>query len=164
MPHPLGHYLDFWDYLDGRFWSVCDWFGQELTSRQLAWQPVPEIASIGWNLRHLGEMLDDYLTREFQVQATPVAKEPLVTMVDGSRDDGRFDDLPAITAYHRQLRPTYRDFLNSLSPDDLARPLSARPGAHSLAWAIEHIAEHESYHLGKCMLLRNLMRSRAAGS
>jgi hypothetical protein len=28
------------------------------------------------------------------------------------------------------------------------------------AWAIGHIAEHESYHLGKCTLLRNLLLSR----
>jgi hypothetical protein len=29
--------------------------------------------------------------------------------------------------------------------------------ARTWAWAVGHIAEHESYHLGKCMLLRNLL-------
>jgi hypothetical protein len=28
------------------------------------------------------------------------------------------------------------------------------------AWAVGHIAEHESSHLGKCMLLRNLLPQR----
>ena len=28
------------------------------------------------------------------------------------------------------------------------------------AWAVGHIAEHESYHLGKCTLLRSLLQAR----
>ena len=31
----------------------------------------------------------------------------------------------------------------------------------TLAWAVGHIAEHESYHLGKVTLLRNLLALRS---
>jgi hypothetical protein len=155
----MHHWLDYWDYLDRNFWAYCQWFGRELTPEQFAWQPIPAVASIGWNIQHLGEMLDHYLTHVFHVQAETVRKEPLVTMIEDSQDDGRFRDLHAIVAYHRQVRPTYRQFLAGLKEADLDRPLSRRPGAHTVAWAIGHIAEHESYHFGKCTLLRNLIRA-----
>ena len=47
---------------------------------------------------------------------------------------------------------------------DLDRLLS-RSGKRAVthAWAVGHIAEHESYHLGKCMLLRSLLAARSSG-
>jgi hypothetical protein len=153
----MKHWLGLWDYLDGNFWAYCQWFGRELTPTEIAWQPIPQVASIGWNLRHLGEMLDHYLTHVFQVRPAPHSRAPLITMMENSQDDGRFSDLPSIMDYHRHLRPAYRRFLELLRPDDMDRPLSARPRAHTVAWAVGHIAEHESYHLGKCTLLRGLI-------
>jgi hypothetical protein len=90
-----------------------------------------------------------------QAQVLPGA---LVTMRSGSRDDGRFQDLEAIARYHRQVRPAHRDFLAGLTLQDLDRALE-RSGRQAIpvAWAVGHIAEHESYHLGKCTLLRNLL-------
>lgn len=157
MTNPMKPWIDLWDYLDGNFWGICQWLGRELTAEQIAWQPVPAVASISWNLRHLGEMLDHYLTKVFHAQASTVSPEALVTMVSGSRDDGRFQDLSAIMLYHRKLRPAYRKYLMSLSLEDLERPLSPRPDSPTCAWAIGHIAEHESYHIGKCTLLRRLL-------
>src|SRR5262245_65987564 len=118
----MNHWLDYWDYLDRNFWAYCRWFGRELTPQQLAWQPTQEVGSIGWNLRHLGEMLDHYLTGVFRAQPRTVSSDPLVTMFEGSRDDGRFGDLAAIEAYHRQLQPGYRRFLAALAPQDMATP------------------------------------------
>ncbi len=157
----MKHWLEYWDHLDRNFWAYCRWFGRELSPAQLAWQPVPEVASIGWNLRHLGEMLDHYLTNVFRVQPRTVASGPLVTMIEDSRDDGCFNDLNPIEEYHRQLRPTYRRYLSGLKPEDLDRPLSLRADSHTIAWAVGHIAEHESYHFGKCTLLRKLLLVRA---
>jgi len=153
----MTHWLALWDYLDRNFWGICQWFGREMEPEEIAWQPIPQVASIGWNLRHLGEMLDHYLTHVFHAQEKPHSPKPLVTMMENSQDDGRFKYLPAIMEYHRHLRPTYRRFLESLCPKDMDKPLSARPNAHTIAWAVGHIAEHESYHLGKCTLLRNLI-------
>jgi uncharacterized damage-inducible protein DinB len=155
----MQHWIDYWDYLDERFWAMTRWFGRELTAKEIGWQPVPAVASIGWNLQHLGEMLDHYLVKVFHTQPRNFVSSPLVTMIDGSQDDGRFADLPAIVAYHQRVRPAYRQFLASLKPEDMGRPLSPRAGAHTVAWAVGHIAEHESYHLGKCTLLRNLLPS-----
>lgn len=160
MSHPLRHWITFWDYLDQRFWQHCRWMERELSREALRWQPTPAVASILWNLRHLGEMLDHYLANVFHARPATVADEPLVTMQDGARDDGRFDDLAAITSYHRQLRPAYRQFLESLTLADMDRPLSSRPDAHTVAWAVAHVAEHESYHLGKCRLLLALMKGK----
>ncbi len=156
----MKHWLALWDHLDGNFWACCRAFAQEFTPEQLAWQPVRDVASIGWNLRHLGEMLDQYLTKVFRAQPATTSREPLVTMLTDSRDDGRFGDLAAIAEYHRQVRPAYRRFLASLKEADLDRPMSPRPNAPTLAWAVGHIAEHESYHHGKCTLLRTLLRAR----
>jgi hypothetical protein len=66
--------------------------------------------------------------------------------------------LQAIAAYHRHVRPAYRDFICRLSGADLDRAIE-RQGKRTItyAWAVGHIAEHESYHLGKCMLLRTLL-------
>jgi hypothetical protein len=158
MPQPLGHWIDLWDYLDGNFWGLCHWLERDLTPDEIGWQPVPAVASIGWNLRHLGEMLDHYLTHVFQLREHPVAREPLRTMQRGAQDDGRFQDLQEIGAYHRVLRPDYRKFLTGLSEEDMDRLLPG--GGRSTAWAVGHIAEHESYHLGKCTLLRNLILAR----
>jgi len=46
---------------------------------------------------------------------------------------------------------------------DLDRVIE-RQGRRALtyAWAIGHIAEHESYHLGKCTLLRSLLAAKRA--
>jgi hypothetical protein len=152
-------WVDLWDYLDGNFWHVWQWASQALTPEQVAWQPVPRVASIGWNLQHLGEMLDHYLANVFEHQ--PVLHRALPTMVSGSQDDGRFGDLEAIAAYHRKLRPVYREFLTELTAADFERALERRGRqALTLAWAVGHIAEHESYHLGKCTLLRSLLRGR----
>ena len=159
MDPAIKHWLGLWDYLDGNFWAYWQWAAAELRPEEVGWQPAPQIASIGWNLQHLGEMLDHYLAHVF-AQAEPVQMTPLETMRSGSLDDGRHRDLQAIADYHRQLRPAYRTFLRQLTAADLDRPLGGGR-THTWGWAIGHIAEHESYHLGKCMLLRNLLPSRS---
>ena len=150
-------WLGLWDYLDGNFWGVWRWAKNGLTPDQVAWQPTPRVASIGWNLQHLGEMLDYYLTHVFD-QGPPVQQAPLVTMRSGSQDDGRFRDLQAIAAYHRQVRPAYRTWLAGLTAADFQSSIERSQGREiTYAWAVGHIAEHESYHVGKCTLLRNLL-------
>jgi uncharacterized damage-inducible protein DinB len=158
--HDLRHWIALWDHLDGNFWGFCRWFEQELSPAEVGWQPTPAVASIGWNLQHLGEMLDYYLTHVFAVRQGLLSRQPLVTMERDSRDDGRFRDLEEIKSYHRVLRPAYKGFLEGLTDEDMDEPLSPRPGSHATAWAVGHIAEHESYHLGKCTLLRSLILSR----
>jgi len=160
MDSTIKHWLGLWDYLDGNFWGFWQWAATHLRAEQVGWQPTPRVASIGWNLQHLGEMLDHYLAHVF-AQTKPVQSSPLETMRSGSLDDGRYHDLQAIAAYHKQVRPAYRTFLSHLTAADLDRPLSGGR-AHTWGWAIGHIAEHESYHLGKCMLLRNLLPARPA--
>ena len=157
MDPAVKHWVALWDYLDGNFWGVWQWAAGRLSAEDVGWQPVPGVASVGWNLQHLAEMLDYYLAHIFGQGAT-VRKQPLVTMRWSSRDDGRFGDLDAIAAYHRDVRPRYRDFLTSLTGHDMERVIE-RQGRRSItyAWAIGHIAEHESYHLGKCTLLRTLL-------
>jgi hypothetical protein len=164
MDNVIKPWVGLWDYLDGNFWSIWTWAYQDLTSNEVAWQPIPEVASVGWNLHHLGEMLDYYLAYFFG-RGTPVQKTPLLTMRAGSRDDGRHRDLRPIAAYHKQVRSAYREFLVGLTAADLDRkPGPERKHAMNYAWAIGHIAEHESYHLGKCTLLRSLLRKSAVRS
>jgi uncharacterized damage-inducible protein DinB len=163
MDPAIKHWVGLWDYLDGNFWQVWRWADQSLSPAQVAWQPIPQVASIGWNLQHLGEMLDHYLAHVFNV--TPqVQGKPLATMVSGSLDDGRYRDLDAIAAYHRQVRPAYRTFLSGLKGEDLDHPIE-RHGRRTItyAWAVGHIAEHESYHIGKCTLLRSLLAKGSPG-
>jgi hypothetical protein len=143
--------------LPGRhFWGFWQWAAADLSPDEVGWQPGARVASIGWNLQHLGEMLDHYLAHVFG-QGQPAQRGPLLTMRPGSQDDGRHRDLHAIAAYHRQVRPAYRAFLSGLTAADLDRPLGDPGRARAWAWAVGHIAEHDSYHLGKCMLLRNLL-------
>jgi uncharacterized damage-inducible protein DinB len=160
MDPAIKHWLALWDYLDGNFWRVWQWAAASLKPVEVGWQPNPQVASIGWNLQHLGEMIDYYLAHVFN-QGPPIQKEPLRTMVSGSLDDGRYSDLEAIAAYHQQVRPAYRAFLARLTGADLDRVIE-RQGRRTItyAWAVGHIAEHESYHVGKCMLLRNLLPNR----
>ena len=82
-------------------------------------------------------------------------------MISGCQDDGRFRDVAEISEYHRQVRPAYRQFLSTLMPDELARSIE-RQGRRTItvAWAVGHIHEHESYHLGKCTLLRSMVLAR----
>jgi hypothetical protein len=160
MDTTIKHWLGLWDYLDHNFWGFWQWAAIELRPEDTGWQPVQQVASIGWNLQHLGEMLDHYLAHVF-TQAKPVQRTPLETMRSGSLDDGRYRDLQAIAAYHRQVRPAYRTFLSGLTAADLDRPFGGGR-KWSWGWAVGHIAEHESYHLGKCMLLRNLLPERRA--
>jgi hypothetical protein len=157
MDSAVKHWVALWDYLDGNFWAVWNWAASQLGPEEVSWQPVPAVASIGWNLQHLGEMLDHYLSRVFD-QGPLLQPEPLVTMRAGSRDDGRFGDLKPIAAYHRQVRPAYRTFLARLTGADLDKVVTG--SRRTYAWAIGHIAEHESYHLGKCTLLRSLLAAR----
>jgi uncharacterized damage-inducible protein DinB len=160
MDPAIKHWLGLWDYLDGNFWSFWRWAAAHLRPEEVSWQPTPQVASIGWNLQHLGEMLDHYLVHVF-AHAKQVQRSPLATMRSGSLDDGRHRDLQAIAAYHKQVRPVYRTFLSKLTATDLDRPLGGGR-THTWGWAVGHIAEHESYHLGKCMLLRNLLPERLA--
>jgi len=159
MDPTVKHWVGLWDYLDGNFWGFWRWAAAHLRPEEVGWQPAPQVASVGWNLQHLGEMLDHYLAHAF-AQAGPVRRAPLETMRPGSLDDGRHRDLQAIAAYHRRVRPAYRAFLGRLTAADLDRDLAGSGG--TWGWAVEHIAEHESYHLGKCMLLRNLLPARPA--
>jgi uncharacterized damage-inducible protein DinB len=155
-------WLDLWDYLDGNYWHAWEWAEGNLTPDDVGWQPVPTVASVGWNLQHLAEMLDHYLTHVFG-RGPQVWPGPLVTMRRASQDDGRFRDLKAIAAYHRKVRPAYRTYLAGLTLADLERPLDpAGRSSHTYAWAVGHIAEHESYHLGKVTLLRGLLLGRAS--
>jgi hypothetical protein len=160
MTTEIERWVNYWDYLDGNFWGLLELFRREFEPAEIGWQPVPAVASIGWNLMHLGEMLDYYLDRVFG-QGPPHQNTPLVTMISGSRDDGRFTDLDKIATYHHAVRPAYRQYLSTLSPNDLGRPIerSARRTI-TVAWAVGHIHEHESYHLGKCTLLRSMLLSR----
>ena len=154
------HWVGLWDYLDGNFWGTWRWAGAHLTPEEVGWQPVPAVASVGWNLQHLGEMLDYYLAHVFG-RGAQVRPGPLPTMRAGSQDDGSFRDLEAVAAYHRQVRPAYRAFLAGLTAADLDRVIE-RHGRRAItyAWAVGHIAEHESYHLGKVTLLRSLLAAR----
>jgi uncharacterized damage-inducible protein DinB len=163
MDQQLKHWVALWDYLDGNFWTVCGWARGHLRPQDLAWQPIPQVASIGWNLQHLGEMLDHYLAHVFK-HGEQIQKMSLFTMRSGSQDDGRFGNLEAITEYHRKVRPAYRQFLAGLTGSNLDRVIE-REGRRNFdyAWAIGHIAEHESYHLGKCTLLRSLLLNRSKG-
>jgi uncharacterized damage-inducible protein DinB len=155
-------WVDLWDYLDGNFWGIWQWLAAALRPEEVCWQPAAEVASIGWNLQHLAEMLDLYLAQVFG--HAPQVQAQLPTMRSGSRDDGRYADLQAIAAYHRRVRPAYREFLCSLTLADLDRVIHKRGWEPiTLAWAVGHIAEHESYHLGKVTLLRNLLRARTSG-
>jgi hypothetical protein len=162
MDPGVKHWLGLWDYLDGNFWGVCRWAEVSLSPEQVAWQPVPAVASIGWNMHHLGEMLDYYMVRVFG-RGEPMQAEPWETMRPGSRDDGRHHDVEAIARYHRRVRPAYREFLAGLTAADLDRVIE-RTGRWPItyAWAVGHIAEHESYHVGKCTLLRSLLAARNA--
>jgi hypothetical protein len=161
MDPTVKHWVALWDYLDGNLWMVERWAEQTLTPEEVGWQPTPGVASVGWNLEHLAEMLDYYLAKVFNVrlQAKPGA---LVTMQWGSRDDGRFRDLGPIADYHRKVRPAYREFLAAMTAADLDQVLLA--GGRTAAWAVGHIAEHESYHLGKITLLRTLLAERRRDS
>src|SRR5262249_44670954 len=156
----IQHWIDLWDYLDGNFWAVHRWAQSALNEEAVAWQPIPQVASIGWNLQHLGEMLDYYLAHFFG-HREQISPSSLVTMQSGSQDDGRFRDLAAIGAYHRKVRPAYREFLSGMTNKQLTR-IVERTGRRDVtyAWAVGHIAEHESYHIGKCMLLRSLLLAR----
>ena len=159
MDPTIKHWVGLRDYLAGNFGGYWGWAAAHLRPEEVGWQPAPQVASVGWNLRHLGEMRDHFLARAF-AQAGPARRGPLETMRPGNLDDGRHRDLQAIAAYHRQVRPAYRAFLVRLTAADLDRVL-AGPG-RTWGWAVGHIAEHESYHLGKCMLLRNLLPARPA--
>jgi uncharacterized damage-inducible protein DinB len=153
-------WLDLWDYLDGNFWSVWGWAAKNLSPAEAGWQPAGQVASIGWNLQHLAEMLDHYIAHVFEL-APQIWPGSLITMRRDSQDDGRFRDLRKIAEYHRRVRPVYREFLASRTLAELDRPLEpAAPSSRNYAWAIGHIAEHESYHLGKVTLLRNLLAGR----
>src|SRR5215213_9607182 len=103
----LKPWIDLWDFLDGNFWAVWEWAAADLSPDEVGWQPAPRVASVGWNLQHLAEMLDHYLAHVFD-RGPPVWPGPLVTMRRASQDDGRFRDLEAVAAYHRQVRPAYR--------------------------------------------------------
>jgi uncharacterized damage-inducible protein DinB len=160
MDPAIAPWVELWDYLDGNFWGVWHWAQRNLRPEQVSWQPLPQVASIGWNLQHLAEMLDHYLAHVFSVQPQ-VQTTPLYTMSPGSQDDGRYQDLGAIAAYHRRVRPDYRRFLANLRLEELGSPLGHGRNARTWSWAVGHIAEHESYHIGKCMLLRTLLAARS---
>ena len=162
MDPAVKHWVGLWDHLDGNFWGLWRWAQTHLGAEEVGWQPAPRVASIGWNLHHLAEMLDHYLAHVFG-QGGPTSGGPLRTMRPGSQDDGRYRDLQAVAAYHRKVRPAYRAFLAGLTAADLDRVIERRGGqALSYGWAVGHIAEHESYHLGKCVLLRALLAARPA--
>ena len=160
MDEALKAWVGLWDYLDQNFWGLWEWSARHLGPEAVAWQPIPQVASLGWNLQHLGEMLDYYLAHVFD-QGPPVQETPLLTMRSGTLDDGRYRDLQAIAAYHRRLRPRYRTFLAGLTAANLD-PVLERQGRRAItwSWAVGHIAEHESYHVGKCVLLRSLLLAR----
>jgi hypothetical protein len=65
MDPTIKPWLDLWDYLDDNFWSVWQWAAADLRPEQVGWQPIPQVASVGWNLQHLAEMLDHYLAHVF---------------------------------------------------------------------------------------------------
>jgi uncharacterized damage-inducible protein DinB len=160
MDREIARWVEFWDYLDGNFRGTLSRLADELTPEEIAFQPAATVASIGWNLRHLGEMLDYYLSRVFGA-GPQVSPAPLVTMAPDSRDDGRFADLAAVGAYHDRVRPAYRRYLSGLTGADLTAAIE-RQGRRTITvgWAVAHIHEHESYHLGKCTLLRSLILER----
>src|ERR1700751_6242114 len=85
MDPVLKPWVGLWDYLDGNFWHVWQWAADSLSPDDVGWQPVPQVASVGWNLQHLGEILDLYLSRSFQVNSQ-VQQSPLLTMQSGSMD------------------------------------------------------------------------------
>jgi hypothetical protein len=144
MDPTIKPWIDLWDYLDGYFWGYWRWAAARLSPDEVGWQPVPEVAFIGWYLPHLGEMLDYHLAHVF-AQRKPVQRLSLLTLRPHSQDDGRQRDLHAIADHHRQVRPAYRAFLSGLTAADLDRTLGGSGRASALAWAVGHVAEHESY-------------------
>jgi hypothetical protein len=79
MDPQLKHWIGLWDYLDGNFWALWNWTTRNLTPDDVSWQPAPTVASIGWNLQHLAEILDYYFLHVFG-HTEPVQASPLLTM------------------------------------------------------------------------------------
>ncbi len=157
MERTIRPWVENWAMLDERFWAVIQVVRRGLTPEEVCWKPSPRINSIGWNLQHLAEMLDYYLHVLFGLGEPLRAEHP--TMRRNAVDDGRYSDVDEIAAYHRAVRPVYRRYLENLSLEDLEQ--TAPRGGMTIGWAIGHIHEHESYHLGKCtLLLRWIVDSR----
>ena len=83
MDSAIKPWIGLWDYLDRNFWGMWQWATQYLTPEQVGWQPIAQVASIGWNLQHLAEMLDYYLPHIFH-HGKQVQETPLLTMQSGN--------------------------------------------------------------------------------
>ena len=50
MDSAIKPWVELWDYLDRNFWSMWQWSAEHLRREEVGWQPITQVASLGWNL------------------------------------------------------------------------------------------------------------------
>jgi uncharacterized damage-inducible protein DinB len=120
---------------------------QQLSDEELVRRPSNGINSVAIILRHLGGNLQsrwtDFLTTD--------GEKPT------RNRDSEFEDWPrdraSLMAFFDNGRKTWRQSIESLTEDDLAKTVTIRGEPHSVPLAIQRSLTHTAYHVGQIMLI-----------
>ena len=124
---------------------------EQLTEEELLRRPAEGVNSAAVVLRHVaGNLLSrwtDFLTTD--------GEKPT------RNRDAEFEDWPgdraALVRYFDVAWQTWRNSIESLTSDDLAKTVTIRGEPHSVPQAIERSLTHTAYHVGQIMLIARLV-------
>ena len=142
---------------------------QDVTAEQAHWAPPGKASPLGANYAHLvtGE---DFIIQGMLKGGAPLAAAAGAGKVGVSElppQDGAWDqwarqvkvDLPALKQYAQSVYAASDEYIASLTPDDLSRPLdlsAAGFGQQTMAFMLNIAVGHANSHMGEISCLKGL--------
>lgn len=88
--------------------------------------------------------------------------QPVPAVVDYGEQSAAPPRMPLSWYYeqHDEIRKRTLELLSKMDDPDALRPVAWTPGVHcTVRWILQHVIEHEPYHIGQAVML-SLMRAK----
>ena len=158
----------------GRNWNMVHAAVRDLDPETLSSQPAPECNSIAWILWHMNRVIDTFINQRLQgrqpfwISQGWSEKFGMAEDVRGmgwSPDDlanWTAPDIAALLGYQEAVRQAAREYIGSLSYEDMERKVTFPPEAetqdHTIATALGQLVWDNVAHGGQIAYLRGLFR------
>lgn len=158
----------------GRNWNMVDAAVAGLDAPTLARQPAPECNSIAWILWHMNRVIDTFINQRLQGLPpfwTSQGWNERFGMAENVRGMGwspeelanwSAPDLEVLLGYQEAVRQAARDYITSLTCEDMEREVTFPPEAatrdHTLNTALGQLVWDNVAHGGQIAYLRGLFQ------
>jgi len=141
--------------------STCEWKGEleDVEPDLICWQPYPKAYSIGAVLLHIAEV-EAYWIEEFSLGrklSTEEVEQCMGAEIDQNAGSWPTPPREPLSYYYDildRIRKRTLESVRSFEPPETVK--GSRWGTMTLRWVLAHVVEHDSYHGGQAVMLKEI--------